>query len=167
MKLTRKSSTLIKKSLSISANSESRFSCYLAVMLQRGCILRTHLCGYDLNLTYPQTGGHFPSLRSPFNNSHNPLVVFGRGGSKGRYDLDYMARAAATFDLVKRADQAGRQGKSKRQRQNQNSSLTLDQWKQGHLSKGVLDPDYGCFLWEEMTDFAVNFTFPWCMSLSL
>ena len=23
---------------------------------------RTHLCGYDLNLTYPQRGGHFPTL---------------------------------------------------------------------------------------------------------
>jgi carboxypeptidase D len=26
---------------------------------------------------------------------------------------------------------------------------------------GTIDPWYGCFLWDMLTDYAVNFTFPW------
>ncbi|KAL0069423.1 hypothetical protein AAF712_003448 [Marasmius tenuissimus] len=122
---------------------------------------QTHLCGYDINLTYPQTGGHFASLKSPFDIPHNSRIVFGGARSGGNLDLDYKSRAASVSALVKRADHARRlEGKSKRQTHNPDG-LTLDQWKQDHLSKGVLNPDYGCFLWEEMTDFATNFTFPW------
>ncbi|KAL0571646.1 hypothetical protein V5O48_010319 [Marasmius crinis-equi] len=116
---------------------------------------QTHLCGYDLNLTYPQTGGHFPSLKSPFNINHEPAIIFGRGRSLG--NLDYVGRLKATLELVKRIDQDP-PGNLKRQNR---QGLTLEQWKQDHLNKGILDPDYGCFLWEEMTDFAMNFTFPW------
>jgi carboxypeptidase D len=29
-------------------------------------VAKSHLCGYDLNLTYPQTGGHFPVLKNGF-----------------------------------------------------------------------------------------------------
>jgi len=37
------------------------------------------------------------------------------------------------------------------------------QWKRDLINRpnGTLDPHYGCFLWEEMTDYAVNFSFPW------
>ena len=37
------------------------------------------------------------------------------------------------------------------------------QWKRDLSGRpnGTLDPFYGCFLWEEMTEYAANFTFPW------
>lgn len=28
---------------------------------------------------------------------------------------------------------------------------------------GTLDPFYGCLLWDEMWQYALNFTFPWCL----
>ncbi|KAF9258269.1 alpha/beta-hydrolase [Marasmius fiardii PR-910] len=121
---------------------------------------QTHLCGYDLNLTYPQTGGHFKSLLSPFNVTHDARIVFGgaRANGLGRFDLNYLSRADFVSEFVKRSDREDPHLKVKRQRQQQ---LTLDQWKRSHLHKGTLDLEYGCFLWEEMTDFAMNFTFPW------
>ena len=37
------------------------------------------------------------------------------------------------------------------------------QWKRDLIgrSNGTLDPWYGCFLFEELYDYAINFTFPW------
>ena len=29
-------------------------------------------------------------------------------------------------------------------------------------ANGTIDPFYGCFLLDELIDYAVNFTFPWC-----
>ena len=34
-------------------------------------------------------------------------------------------------------------------------------------ANGTIDPWYGCGLYDEMIDYAVNFTFPWCMTFLL
>ena len=34
-------------------------------------------------------------------------------------------------------------------------------------ANGTIDPWYGCDLYDEMIDYAVNFTFPWCMTFLL
>ena len=31
-------------------------------------------------------------------------------------------------------------------------------------ANGSIDPWYGCYLWDEMVDYAVNFTYPWSTS---
>lgn len=38
------------------------------------------------------------------------------------------------------------------------------QWKRdlSGRANGTIDPSYGCFLLDELIDYAVNFTFPWC-----
>ena len=43
------------------------------------------------------------------------------------------------------------------------------QWKRDISGRpnGTLDPFYGCFLWEEMTDYAANFTFPWSKTFTI
>lgn len=40
-------------------------------------------------------------------------------------------------------------------------------WKRSLAGRanGTIDPWYGCDLYDEMVDYAVNFTFPWCMAL--
>ncbi|KAE9404117.1 alpha/beta-hydrolase [Gymnopus androsaceus JB14] len=100
-----------------------------------------HLCGYDVNLTYPQKG-IIPTIIDPFSTTTSfsesqlqpqPLPrkrslsrsALSAAGSLASRDLD-----AATRNLTGRPN-------------------------------GTLDPMYGCFLWEEMTDYAMNFTFPW------
>lgn len=38
-----------------------------------------------------------------------------------------------------------------------------DAWKRdiSQRANGTIDPFYGCFLFDEMLDYAANFTFPW------
>lgn len=151
----------MKRSSIISVNSEyARFlrTCSNTETMDLSPF-RTHLCNYDLNLTYPQTGGHFPTLLSPFHVTFDSRVVFGGPRASARFDLNYLSRANFISEFVKRSEREDSHTKVKRQRQQQ---LTLAQWKRDHLNKKTLDEDYGCFLWEEMTDFATNFTFPWC-----
>ena len=40
-----------------------------------------------------------------------------------------------------------------------------DGWKRDLASRanGTIDPWYECDLYTEMLDYAINFTFPWCM----
>ena len=42
------------------------------------------------------------------------------------------------------------------------------QWKRSLVGRpnGTLDPWYGCYLFDEMWDYALNFTFPWSTSPS-
>lgn len=54
-------------------------------------LLRRHLCGYDLNLTYPQNG-HFPALNPPFPD----------------YPVSRFANRRAKHTLVKQALQNGK-----------------------------------------------------------
>jgi len=44
-----------------------------------------------------------------------------------------------------------------------------DAWKRNLAGRGhgTIDPWYGCDIYDEMVDYAVNFTFPWCIVVSL
>jgi hypothetical protein len=39
-----------------------------------------------------------------------------------------------------------------------------DEWKRDLRGRanGTIDPTYGCDLYTEMIDYAINYTFPWC-----
>ncbi|KAJ6511202.1 alpha/beta-hydrolase [Mycena sanguinolenta] len=105
-----------------------------------------HLCGYDLNFTYPQNG-HFPTLKDPSFGSifggarktNNKLFLKTLAKQSGRYQ--------ASSDITKR--QLARR----------------EEWKRdlSNRPNGTLDPFYGCFIYDELLDYATNFTFPWTL----
>ncbi|KAI0300162.1 Alpha/Beta hydrolase protein [Multifurca ochricompacta] len=84
---------------------------------------KSHLCGYDVNLTYPQQSPLPPVQPSPLLSSL--WTAFG-------------SRAQTTGLL---------------QRRNANG--------QSHSLTGQLDPYYQCSIFDELFDYAANFSFPW------
>ncbi|KAJ6602725.1 alpha/beta-hydrolase [Mycena vulgaris] len=105
-----------------------------------------HLCGYDLNLTYPQNG-HFPPLRDPsFGSSFPP------------------AHKALT-SLKALVAESGRlsQGSGTTKRELERREERRQAWKRSLAGRpnDTLDPFYGCFIYSELLDYALNFSFPW------
>ena len=43
-----------------------------------------------------------------------------------------------------------------------------DDWKADKLGRNndTVDPHYGCYIWDELIDFAVNYTYPWGKSFT-
>ncbi|KAJ7112959.1 alpha/beta-hydrolase [Mycena epipterygia] len=109
-----------------------------------------HLCGYDLNLTYPQNG-HFPTLKDPSFGSSIPA------GSRARTSLKALAAQNGRFSQASRSD--------KRELARREESRQL--WKRNLEGRpnGTLDPFYGCFIYGELLDYATNFSFPWTSPL--
>ncbi|KAJ7083434.1 Alpha/Beta hydrolase protein [Mycena epipterygia] len=106
-------------------------------------LCREHLCGYDLNLTYPQNG-HFPTLRDPsFGSSiHTSRPVFKTlAASHGRLS---QAFGSDKREFVRREEHR-------------------QSWKRSLAGRpnGTLDPFYGCYIYDELLDYANNFSFPW------
>ncbi|KAJ7186610.1 Alpha/Beta hydrolase protein, partial [Mycena filopes] len=104
-----------------------------------------HLCGYDLNFTYPQNG-HFPTLRDPLFGSS----IFGVPGARSARSLKTLAEQSRRLSTVDKRGLMQRHASSKR-------DLT-------GRANGTLDPWYGCLINKELWDFARNFTFPWSAS---
>lgn len=115
---------------------------------------RSHLCNLDINLTYPQTGGPFPPVQIPAGaRTAGSSTASTKRAYRGRRSLT--RELAADLRAAARDAQRGSVPLAKRQ-------SGLAQWKQGHSADStVVDPWYGCDVWDEMIDFAMNFTFPW------
>ncbi|KAJ7574418.1 Alpha/Beta hydrolase protein [Mycena floridula] len=104
---------------------------------------RSGLCGYDLNLTYPQNG-IIPSV---------PLLT-----------------PIENPDIIWEQRQILKQGNNERELQG-NTLTKRDQesaheiWKRdlSGRANGTIDPWYGCILLTELIDYAINFTFPWTL----
>ncbi|KAJ7853808.1 alpha/beta-hydrolase [Mycena olivaceomarginata] len=107
-----------------------------------------HLCGYDLNLTYPQNG-RFPTLVDPFTTFGNLAP-----GKSPKYKSVMAALKAGQVTKVV---------PSKRELERREERHAT--WKRDLTGRanGTLDPWYGCFLFGEMWDYAFNFTFPWSL----
>jgi carboxypeptidase D len=120
---------------------------------------REHLCKYDLNLTYPQNG-HFPSLIDPNQTVSSDSLFSGGSLSKAKSAKSSWKRSIAN-KLAKRGSNSGLNARDIAKREDKRQ-----QWKRDLAGRpnGTLDPWYGCYLWEEMTDYAVNFSFPWSTS---
>lgn len=119
-------------------------------------VRRTHLCGLDLNLTYPQNGT-FPTLNPPFPNQNEEMLMVRRNENKSR-----LFKRALKEDLFER-----RTGVSKRDAAVEAERLARrDQWKRdlSGRANGTIDPWYKCDLYDEMIDYAVNFSLPWSRS---
>ncbi|EJD46625.1 alpha/beta-hydrolase [Auricularia subglabra TFB-10046 SS5] len=111
---------------------------------------QTHLCVFDLNLTYPQNG-LFPTLDLVAPSADFRKEYFAeRTLSTALRREDWRAEIAARY--------RSRPALKKRDRTRQ-----LDMWKRdvSQRANGTIDPFYGCFLFDEMLDYAANFTFPW------
>ncbi|KAG7094004.1 hypothetical protein E1B28_007634 [Marasmius oreades] len=117
---------------------------------------QNHLCGYDLNLTYPQSG-NFPTvpLRGPTSRdipmqqqmaakSFKTLLA----GKIIERSQELKARSNG-HRLMKREVETAR-----KMWINNKRDLT------GRVN-GSLDPWYGCFILDELVDYALNYTYPW------
>ncbi|KAH7922313.1 alpha/beta-hydrolase [Leucogyrophana mollusca] len=119
---------------------------------------QTHLCGYDLNLTYPQDG-HFPTLG--FSQGGDPNS--GGEAASSRYKSRQGRLTKQAFMAEAEARFAAKRALSKRER-----LRSRDSWKRGleGRANGSIDAWYGCDLYDEMLDYAINYTFPWSLSQS-
>ncbi|KAJ7453068.1 alpha/beta-hydrolase [Mycena galericulata] len=110
-----------------------------------------HLCGYDLNFTYPQNG-HFPTLRDPSFGAHMRHQKIG----------DISLRTLVVQN--RRVSTTSPSTTGKRDLMHREEARQL--WKRDLAGRpnGTLDPWYGCFIWDEMVDYAMNFSFPWSES---
>ncbi|KAH9951151.1 alpha/beta-hydrolase [Amylocystis lapponica] len=103
---------------------------------------QTHLCGYDLNLTYPQDG-HFPVLQAvnPTDEAQsNSFHLKKRDTVRSKRELLQKGRERYSVADVPRAlrkrDLTGR-------------------------ANGTIDPWYGCYTYDAMIDYALNYSYPW------
>ncbi|KII85865.1 hypothetical protein PLICRDRAFT_44287 [Plicaturopsis crispa FD-325 SS-3] len=111
---------------------------------------QAHLCGYDLNLTYPQTE-KFPSLVYKAGELDLPLSKSSRKAFRSKQTLEI--EMASRYAAVSRKRSVDRMDELKR-------------WKRdlSGRANGTLDPWYACDLYDEMLDYAINFTYPWSLS---
>ena len=109
--------------------------------------IREHLCGYDLNLTYPQSGV-LPTVAAIEPNTASYI--------KKRYKAPF-TKNALKAKIVSRSTVL-----TKRSLGNQEHAAARRQWKRDLPSSGTINPWYGCDLLDEIVDYAINFTFPWC-----
>jgi len=112
---------------------------------------QSHLCGYDLNLTYPQNG-HFPTLNPPL-----PFADDRLGHRFLKKDLLKQALAANAFDTRRELTERDLDAHTVRRLEKR------DAWKRdlSGRANGTIDPFYQCDLYDEMIDYALNFSIPW------
>ncbi|KAI1790060.1 alpha/beta-hydrolase [Ganoderma leucocontextum] len=113
-----------------------------------------HLCGFDLNLTYPQTSGTFPTLAMPMGQRATPP------------EAQESRRIIRSWEESQLRELVARElhGESAQTReQDKHQEAKRARWKRdlSRRANGTLDPWYGCDLFNEMWDYALNFTFPW------
>ncbi|PFH51848.1 hypothetical protein AMATHDRAFT_58385 [Amanita thiersii Skay4041] len=104
---------------------------------------QSHLCGFDVNLTYPQTG-IIPEVHYIGPTQRDSPFFMRKTRFQNTYILKQLQRRAATIEnredtakkVIAKRDLTGR-------------------------ANGTIDPWYGCALLDEFIDYALNFTFPW------
>ncbi|KAE9386515.1 hypothetical protein BT96DRAFT_981706 [Gymnopus androsaceus JB14] len=114
---------------------------------------REHLCGYNVNLTYPQKG-IIPTIIDPFSTTTSFSKSQLQPQPLPRKRSLSCSALSAAGSLASRDLDAATVAEREQKRAVLKRNLT-------GRPNGTLDPMYGCFLWEEMTDYAMNFTFPW------
>ena len=112
---------------------------------------RAHLCGFDLNLTYPQTEP-LPS----FSPTAHPSSFWSFAPNEAPSALDRREILKSILDR-RHFDGSKSSGRS--------TGHAL-QSRQSSELPDVVTPSYGCALFDEMIDYAANFSFPWSMFFS-
>ncbi|EJD07265.1 alpha/beta-hydrolase [Fomitiporia mediterranea MF3/22] len=132
---------------------------------------QTHLCGWDLNLTYPQTG-KFPPIGPPIlpADGGRAAELASRKPGLIRKNLLAVARGVESPEtgLVKRRtaptpEEIEAREERKRAWIKEKRDLMRKRDLTGRAN-GTIDPFYGCFLAEETQDYALNFSMPWNLS---
>ncbi|OJT10631.1 Pheromone-processing carboxypeptidase KEX1 [Trametes pubescens] len=110
-----------------------------------------HLCGYDLNLTYPQIET-FPTLK----------FTSGLKAALNRAASHASRRAAKPWKDTFLDELAARQHASEKS-VSANRRVKRSEWKRDLSGRpnGTIDFWYGCDIFDEMTEYALNFTHPW------
>ncbi|KAJ7627947.1 alpha/beta-hydrolase [Mycena polygramma] len=103
---------------------------------ENNSITQEHLCGYDLNFTYPQNG-HFPTLKEP---------TFGLSTDASKKSKQTVPQNARPTKWSALQNGGGRPSRRE---------------ALAGLPNGTLNPAYGCFIYHELLDYAQNFSFPW------
>ena len=113
---------------------------------------RSHICGYDLNLTYPSTD-KYPNLTPP--GLPNGTSPFGLDAERFRKEKKLFAKlksnvdSQVTFNLNEKRDNGVERNPGRED------------------PKIELNPQYLCRLWYEVADYALNFSMPWCKRKTL
>ncbi|KAL0059396.1 hypothetical protein AAF712_013837 [Marasmius tenuissimus] len=123
---------------------------------------QSHLCGYDLNLTYPQNG-HFPSIPLVLPAAREIPWLAGQAQSAKSFKTLLNAKVAERSEEMT----ARRSGSRIIKREIENAKrewLNSKRDLSGRVN-GTIDPWYGCIILEEYMDYAMNFTYPWTEGL--
>ncbi|KAG1831383.1 Alpha/Beta hydrolase protein [Suillus variegatus] len=119
------------------------------------------LCGYDLTLEYPQNG-HFPTLNyTPGDNPSSMSASRRYRARQGQFSKKlFLAEMEQKYNarLAKRTTSLSKHERLR----------ARDAWKRDLAGRanGTIDAWYGCDVYDEMVDYAINFTFPWCMFIA-
>ncbi|KAI0083180.1 Alpha/Beta hydrolase protein [Irpex rosettiformis] len=108
-----------------------------------------HLCGFDLNLTYPQTGGKFPTLSLAVQPASSAFLQSSSHTRNLKSDIIKHSLKAGLFPRLEEL----------RRKERRDGGDTLEGRPNNNESR--IDPWYGCDLYDEMIDYALNFSLPW------
>ncbi|TFK54453.1 alpha/beta-hydrolase [Heliocybe sulcata] len=116
---------------------------------------QTHLCGYDLNLTYPETA-HFPTIPVNWGSIADASAFAER--SRGGY-----SKSVFKNTLVSKVKQQQEAGQLLAARDLETREERKMAWKRDLTGRvnGTIDPYYGCDLLDFVIDYALNYSFPW------
>lgn len=109
---------------------------------------QSQLCGYDLNLTYPQKG-LLPDVK-----------LIAPTQRQVPFALSTLSRKSSFFKEVFRRSQSADQSLTKRDREERKNA-----WKRdlSLRENGTIDSWYGCLLLYEFIDYAFNYSYPWSL----
>ncbi|KAI0675837.1 alpha/beta-hydrolase [Trametes maxima] len=133
-----------------------------------------HLCGYDLNFTYPQNG-HFPDLQ-PIPPSDPNRAGFSDFTTRKALSTQRFQRLALKSVRTSRHSVRGVEARSQLahlaatnpsgvaglRRREEHS--TIQKRDLSLRTNGTIDSWYGCFLLDEMIEYALNYSLPWNIS---
>ncbi|CDO69772.1 hypothetical protein BN946_scf184766.g17 [Trametes cinnabarina] len=127
---------------------------------------REHLCGYDLNLTYPQDE-HFPDLQIVNPTDPNRAGFVGLAARKTLFGsmtrLAIPGTGTHTIRAIEERTSHARRGAGV-DAAILRSSEAASQIAKRDLSfrtNGTIDSWYGCYLFDEMLEYALNYSYPW------
>jgi carboxypeptidase D len=133
-------------------------------------IHRSHICGFDFNLTYPQIG-KFPPVGTPITPAEISRAALLTSKSPAFISRKLKALAHASEapevgivrrrNIPLREEMAAREEKRQAWLATKRDSFKLHQRDLTGRANGTLDPWYGCYLEVELSDYALNFSMPW------
>ncbi|GJJ10286.1 hypothetical protein Clacol_004512 [Clathrus columnatus] len=125
---------------------------------------QSHLCGYDLNITFPQTTPFPKALRPEFLDPTvgNDIILstsIKRGDLRNK-NRDILGKIVKARDSLPPDTFLKRDNAQERRRRFQVEVNALKRDLSGRAN-GTIDPQYECSLFTEVLDYALNFSQPW------